>query len=147
MKRSFDSDTLGSIDGINFGANLLWNMTGLTSVRGTVRREIEETTVLGLNEAGDSVFSSGMVTTLISAEVEHELRRNLLLNASLSYTAQSFARTTRDDNILGGKLGVKYLLNRNFNMNAGYKYDYRDTNIQGQDYDRHSFMVGVTGQW
>ncbi|WP_417450175.1 outer membrane beta-barrel protein [Kordiimonas sp.] len=147
MKRSFDSDTLGSIDGINFGANLLWNITGLTSFRGAVKRSIEETTVQALDETGTLTYASGVVTTLMSARVEHELRRNLLLNGDVSYTMQSFSRTERDDDIWAAKLGVKYLLNRNFNVNAGYNYDYRDTTAQGQDYQRHTFRVGVTGQW
>jgi len=36
MKRAYDSDTLGSTDGINFGAELLWNVTGLTSFTGSI---------------------------------------------------------------------------------------------------------------
>ncbi|WP_262692799.1 outer membrane beta-barrel protein [Kordiimonas aestuarii] len=147
MKRSYDSDTIGSIDGLNYGADLLWNVTGLTSFRATVKRSIEETTVGGLNGNGVPTLASGVVTSLYSGRVEHELRRNLLLNGVLSYTTQDYRRTVREDDIIGAKLGMKYLLNPNFNVNAGYNYDYRSTNQQGQDYQRHSFMVGVTGQW
>lgn len=147
MKRAYDSDTLGSTDGINFGADILWNATGLTSFRGVLRRTIEETTVGGNGANGQFTTSSGIVNTLASGRVEHELRRNLLLNASVSYTRQNFELTVREDEIWGAKLGVKYLVNRNFNVNAGYGYDYRGTTQQGQDYQRHSFMVGIKGQW
>ncbi len=147
MKRAYDSDTLNNTDGINFGADLLWNATGLTSFRGTLKRSIEETTVGGNDSNGNFVNSSGIVATLVSGRVEHELRRNLLLNADVSYTRQNFELTTREDEIWGAKLGLKYLVSRNFNVNAGYGYDYRGTTEQGQDYERHSFMVGIKGQW
>ncbi|WP_417466069.1 outer membrane beta-barrel protein [Kordiimonas sp.] len=147
MKRAYDSDSLDNTDGINFGAELLWNATGLTSFQGTVKRSIEETTVGGNNSNGVFVNSSGIVATLFSGRVEHELRRNVLLNADVSYTRQNFELTTREDELWGAKLGLKYLLNPNFDINAGYSYDYRDTTTQGQDYQRHSFRVGIKGQW
>jgi hypothetical protein len=147
MKRAYDANNLASVDGVNFGASLLWNATGLTSVRVNVNRSIGETTVGGLNDNSIFTPATGVVNTLVSGRVEHELRRNLLLSSDLSYTRQSFSATIREDNIWGAKLGMKYLVSPNFNINARYGYDYRGTNQQGQDYQRHTFMVGVTGQW
>ncbi|MCJ9429953.1 outer membrane beta-barrel protein [Kordiimonas marina] len=147
MKRKFDSETMGSIDGIDFGASLLWNVTGLTSVRGTVKRDINETTVGGLDANGVPTYASGIKSTLVSLRIEHELQRNLLLSAEGSYTRQDFARTVRSDDLFNAKFGLRYLVNRNLRINAGYNYDYRNTTTKNQDYQRHSIMVGITGQW
>ncbi|TNE61439.1 MAG: hypothetical protein EP335_15765 [Alphaproteobacteria bacterium] len=147
MRREYDSETLGTTDGFNFGASLLWNPTGLTSVIGTVKRSIEESTLGGPDDNGDFVYASGYVATLFSLRFEHELQRNVLLSAGGSYTRMAYQRLARDDDQLQGSAGIKYLLNPNLNVNASYKYDYRDSSIQGADYSRHSFMVGLTGQW
>ncbi|WP_020400355.1 outer membrane beta-barrel protein [Kordiimonas gwangyangensis] len=146
MKRSYDSATLDTTDGVKFGAALLWNATGLTSFRASVDRSIEEST-LSEQIGGSEVFASGYVSTAISLRAEHELRRNVLLMAEGGYTKMDYQRITREDDVLKGRVGFKYLVGRNMNVNAGYNLDYRNSSIQGQDYTRHSFMVGLTGQW
>ena len=147
MKRSYDSDTLGDTDGVKFGASLLWNATGLTSFRAAVDRSIEESTLSGDDGMGNTEFASGYVSTTVSLRAEHELRRNLLLSADAGYTKMNYQRIDRDDDVLKGSFGVKYLVTRNMNVNAGYNYSYRDSSVQGQDYSRPAFMVGLTGQW
>lgn len=147
MKRSFDSETMGEIDGIKFGAELLWNVSGLTSFTGSIKRSIDETTVGGEDANGVFTNSSGITSTLFFGRVEHELRRNVLLNAQASYTKQNFERTVREDDLINFGVGAKYLLNPNVNVNVGYDYSYRDTTTQGQDYSRHAFMVNVKAQW
>ncbi|MFC4348521.1 outer membrane beta-barrel protein [Kordiimonas lipolytica] len=147
MKRTFDSETMGEIDGFKFGAELLWNVSGLTSFTGSIKRSIDETSVFGENENGVAIPASGIISTLVFGRVEHELRRNVLLNAQGSFTKQSFALTTREDDLINFGVGAKYLLNPNVNVNVGYDYSYRDTNVQGQDYSRHALMVNVKAQW
>jgi hypothetical protein len=147
MKRAYDSDTMGEIDGINFGAQLPWNVTGLTSFTGGIRRSIDETTVGGDNAVGDFTQASGIVSTNFNARIEHELRRNILLNVNGSYTKQDFELTIREDDLISFGAGAKYLINRNLSTGVRYDYKYRDTTQQGQDYSRHAVMVNVTAQW
>lgn len=147
LKRAYDSDTLKDTDGVNFGASLLWNVSGLTSFRGAVTRSVTETTLSGTNENGVRTFSSGILSTLVSGRVEHELRRNVLLFADASYTNQAFQLITREDDLIGFKLGTKYLINRNMNVDVGYDYKYRDTTEKNQDYSRHEVMVNLKAQW
>lgn len=138
LKRSFDSDTLGEVDGVGFGAQILWNPTGLTSFTGGIQRSIDETSI---------GVASGTLTTTFFGRVEHELRRNVLLFGEGSYTKQDYQNIVRDDDIVNLKVGGRYLLNRNVHVNVGYNYGNRNTTAPDQDYVRHSFMVNVKAQW
>lgn len=147
INQEFDNDILGKIDDITFGASLLWNPTGLTSVNVGVTRGISETIVADVDTIGTPTFASGILATTYSVGVEHELRRNFLVKADVRLSQQRFENTVREDDNYGAGLGARYLINRNFALNADYTWDYRSTNTQGQDFKRHVFMVGVTAQW
>lgn len=145
MERAYDSDTLGSTDGINFGAELLWNVSGLTSFTGSVKRSIDETVITD-PDSGDA--SSGITSTLFSGRVEHELRRNVLLHANASYTRLQFELIDRDDDMFNVGAGARYLINRN--LSAGVSYDYNSRSTEDsldQDFTRHALMVNVTAKW
>lgn len=149
ISQSYDSDTLAVADigDFTYGASLLWNPTGLTSVRGTVSRTVTETIVSGVDRNGDAAPAAGILGTLFDLQLEHELQRNILLKGTATYIKQNFENTVRDDDLFNATLGASYLLNRNFSLNANYTFNYRDTTAQGQDFKRHIFMVGLTAKW
>jgi len=147
VKRDYDSANFGDISDFKFGASLLWTPTGLTSARIAVNRDVIETTLSSANSAGVVVSASGILSTLYSLDLQHELQRNLLLNAKGSYTKMDFTNTLRTDDLINVGLGVKYLMNRNFSVNATYTFDKRDTTDANQDYNRHSFILGLSAGW
>lgn len=113
LSQSFEDPRLGTAGGLGLGANLLWNVTGLTSIRGTVSRTVEETIVLQ---------ASSFIQTAVSISVEHELLRNVLLSANFNYANQDYQDFGRVDDIYGVTLTGKYLLTRNLatTLNIGY---------------------------
>ena len=147
IKQNYDSDSLEGIDDFTFGASMLWNPTGLTSVRTAVVRSVTETTLAAENSAGLRVGASGVLNTLFSVDLEHELQRNVLLKGTASYTRSDYKNVIRDDDLFKATLGARYLLNRNFAVDAAYTFDARDTSESGQDYKRHIFMVSLKSQW
>lgn len=147
IKQEYDSDSLNNIDDFTFGASLLWNPTGLTSVRGTVKRTVTETIVQSVNAAGTPVAASGVLGTLFDLQLEHELQRNVLLKGTATYIKQNFENTVRDDDLFNASLGARYLINRNLSLDATYTFNYRDTTDQGQDFKRHIFSVGIRAKW
>ncbi|MBO6504244.1 MAG: outer membrane beta-barrel protein [Kordiimonadaceae bacterium] len=147
LRQEYDSDSLGEIDDFTFGANLLWNPTGLTSVNVGIIRAVNETIVLDRDANNTLAFASGVLATTYSLGIEHELQRNFLVKAGLSYGTQDFNNTIRSDDNYTANLGAKYFINRNFALNADYNWDYRNTNAAGQDFKRHVFMVGLTANW
>ncbi len=147
VKRDFDSANYGDVSDFKFGASLLWAPTGLTSARVAVDRNVVETTLRSANSAGVTVAAAGILSTLYSIDLQHELQRNLLLNAKASYTKMDFVNTVRSDDMTSLGLGAKYLMNRNFSVNANYSFDKRSTTDADQDYNRHAFMLGLTAAW
>lgn len=147
VKQSYDSNSLSNIDDFTFGASLLWNPTGLTSMRIGVTRLVQETVVADQDANGGLAFASGILGTAYRVDLEHELQRNVLVTAGAGYTKNSYANVVREDEDYAATLGAKYLLNRNLSLNADYSWQYRDTTAQGQDFKRHIFMVALKAQW
>ena len=147
VKRDFDSGALNDVSDFKFGASILWAPTGLTTAKFGVTRDVVETTVAAENAQGVTVPAAGTLTTSYSLRVEHELQRNMLLNANASFTNSAYVGTIRSDDITNLGVGAKYLVNRNFALNADYTYKKQDTDNIGQDYTRHAFIVSLTAQW
>ena len=74
QEQEYDDAALDDIDDYTFGAELTWNPTGLTTVTLSAERLIQETTVTA---------ASGYLSSNLGFRVDHELRRNILLNATL----------------------------------------------------------------
>lgn len=147
IKQTFDSDSLSGIDDFTFGGSLLWNPSGLTSVRGSIIRSVTETALFDENSAGLFTPASGVLDTLFSLQIEHELQRNVLLRGSASYTRSDYQNVVREDDIFNATLAATYLLNRNYRLEASYDFNFRDTTTQGFDFKRHIFMVGLKAAW
>lgn len=137
--RNYKSATYKDENGLAFGADLIWDVTPITSLDAGVVRSIEETTVNG---------ASGYVSTKYSVGAEHELKRNILLGLDLSYATNEYngalaGALEREDDISQVDTKVSYLLNRNVKLDTTYTYKNRNSNIAGQDYDANIVMVGV----
>lgn len=148
VKRDWDSATLaqaGNISDVKFGASLLWSATELTSVQFSIDRDVTETTVRGTGTGNTP--ASGILSTIYSVRMEHELRRNVLMNVSGSYSNLDFQNIGREDHMTKLGAGLRYMFNRNFSLNADYKYDKRATGVDNQDYKLHSFIVSLGAQW
>jgi hypothetical protein len=147
VKRDWNSASLVDVGDFKFGASLLWNATGLTSMKVAIDRDVTETTVNSNVGSDNEAFAAGILSTRYSVRLEHELRRNLLLGADVAFTRMDFVGTNRIDNMTNYGLGAKYLMNRTFSLNADYKFDRRATDERGQDYKRHSFIVSLSARW
>ncbi|WP_262693202.1 outer membrane beta-barrel protein [Kordiimonas aquimaris] len=147
INQEYDSDSLSDIGDFTFGASLLWNPTGLTSVRGAISRTVTETIVADLDPTGAPAQASGILGTVFDLQLEHELQRNVLLKGTATYIKQDFQNTVRDDDLFNASLGASYLINRNFSFDATYTFNYRDTTTLRQDFKRHIFMLGLKAKW
>ncbi len=129
----YDDNTLSTIEGITGGANITWNVTPLTTVEAGIARRVEETTTAG---------SGGFFATLYSVSADHELLRNLLLNANVALTENDYEQIEREDRIYEAGLSARYLVNRNFYASVGYQYRQRERNATlGDDADYTQNLV------
>jgi len=106
--QEYADSRLPTASGPSFGGNLLWNVTELTSIRGSIARTVEETIVAS---------ASSFLQTAVGLSAEHELLQNVLLTAGLTYVVQDFQGFSRTDSNYVAAAGARYLVTRN--LNAG----------------------------
>ena len=127
----FDDPSFDSVSGFDYGAALIWYPTELTTVRLDARRSFEATTLVDVG---------GVYTGVVELSVDHELLRNLVVGAQLSYVDESFEGSGRRDTLYGVKMTGEYKLNRNVAL--GLRYQYWDRN---SDLDVDSFSSNEVG--
>ena len=137
LRQNYDAAQLNSINNFDLGSAMLWNVTDLTSLRFGLKRSVQETT---------ENLSSGYVTTGATITAEHELRRNILLGANLSYSNNNYTgsagSTERDDDLYKTGLELGYFLPRpGLSVQTKYNYTERDSNIVNNDYTDNRFSV------
>ncbi len=111
--RSFASSLYGTRTAPIAEANVIYTPTGLTTLTGYVRRQIEDVQTEGT--AGYTFTTAGIV-------VDHELLRNVLLQGRGSFQAAEYfqATGTTTSYSLGG--GVNWLVNRRVRLSADYDF-------------------------
>lgn len=137
LEQTYDSSAFETISGISFGGALTWNPTGLTTVEVALDRTVEETTVSG---------ASGGLRTGGTVSVDHELRRHVIVSADGAYALTDYDSITREDRTGSGELGATYLFNRNLSSRAGYRFQWRRSNVTGADYDVQTFLISLTAK-
>jgi hypothetical protein len=122
LSQSYDDARLRNPSDLGFGAKLLWNVDGLTSIRASVSRTVQETIV-------DP--ASSILETDVSLGVEHELMRNVLLGADLTYSYQEYQGLARVDEVYGVDISGKYLFNHYLSAWLDARYHQRASNSVG----------------
>lgn len=129
---------LKTVSGLSGGLSLKWNPTGLTTVTSKGTRTIDET-VQGT--------SSGVLNTMVTLDVDHELLRNILLNVNVGYSINEFqGGNNRVDTGYNFGFGAKYLLNRHFYLASGYGMSSRTSDIANAGYTINSFSLTLGSQ-
>jgi len=129
---------IGSISNPDFGGNLTWSITRLTTLNFT-----------GLMQFNTGTPSSGGVTVTgpagnsylsrtFTVNADHELLRNLLLNLNATYINDSFQGITRADNSFTGGAGFKYFVNQNLFLGGLFSYERYISTVSGA-----SFTQGI----
>lgn len=113
-----------------FEATVIWQPTGLTTVTGRGLRTIED--AADENLAG-YVYTSGRL------EVDHELRRNILLTGYGSIQHADYLQSNGgNETFYGTGAAVTYLLNRHVHVALSYDFvDHNGQNGFGPDYLQH----------
>jgi hypothetical protein len=135
------NDNFENEGGLAGDIGITWTPTQLTTVNFTGSAGFDETTVVF---EGDR--SSGNLATALGVRVDHELRRNIRLNASVGYDRDDFQGTNRVDDTFRLGAGVTYLLNRNLSLNAAYGFDTRSSDAEDEEFDRNIFRIGITAR-
>jgi hypothetical protein len=105
IDRRYQAPIYRDISGLSAEARVEYFPTQLTTVGFNIRRTVQ-----------DSFFgnSSGFFATAAALRVDHELLRNLLLNAQVGYEQDDFVNQDSKSKVVRYSVGGRYLLNRDF---------------------------------
>jgi hypothetical protein len=144
LEQDYRSSALGTIRGIDLGANVVWNVTQITSVSLKGERTVQDTNFAIVGNAN----SPGYLHSTGGISLDHELMRNLLLNANAAYVNDSFKGIDRTDTGYDVGLGAKYLLNRNLYLGATVAREHRSSSGAAavNAFTRNIFLVRVSTQ-
>jgi hypothetical protein len=121
-----------------FAGELVWYATGLTTVKARAARRDVSTSLDG---------ASSKTQTNAGVEVQHELRRNVLLGAELSFINDDFRDIDRIDNRGIAGLSAEYLINNYASLVANYRYEQRWSDQENQDFNRNIVTLGLRGRF
>lgn len=140
FERDYDDPAIDTLDGLAVSGDLEWYVTQLTTLTFTARRDADDQ--VGI--ASGAPF----VTQELGARVDHELRRNIILNAGARVSERDYDAdlVDRTDDIVTYELGASYLMNRRVALNARFKHDEVESNgvDEGRDYDVNTVSVGLS---
>jgi hypothetical protein len=135
--QSYDDAAFSDVTGLSYGANIEWYMTPLTTITFDAASTVQETTTVG---------ASGYLDQTVGIRIDHELLRNVLLNARVAYSNDKYETIDRTDNTIVAGLGFDYLVNRNFTLGFGYDYTKKDSDAAGDDFTRNQIGITLTGK-
>ncbi|MEZ6002160.1 outer membrane beta-barrel protein [Hyphomonas sp.] len=102
-------DFFADVDGLSLDARIQWFPSRLTTVTFTGRRSVRDTGVFA---------SPSSLATSFGAEVDHELRRNLILSAQAGYTDYEYQEIDRTDEMSNFGVAAKYKMNKRLHVDA-----------------------------
>lgn len=116
VARRYDSPIYKDLKGVAAEAKVEYFPSQLTTVGLTVRRTVQDSYYFN---------SSGYFATAAAFRVDHELLRNLLLNAQLAYEVDDFTDDAGTIKIFRVSGGGRYLLSRTFGFGFMVGHDKR----------------------
>lgn len=125
LEQHFPQDVtspLQNVSGLDYGAELDWYVTPVMTVHLSGKRTLEDVTIADASVADNKA---------VKLSADYELRRNIIVQANLSYTESDFVGTTRKYTYPGAGLAVKYLVSNRVSLDLTYNYSKRSANISG----------------
>lgn len=139
-QQSYEESEFDTETGFNFGVNLTWLPTLLTTVTLTGGSDFQPTS----NDDSSSNYE-----TEVGLRIDHELLRNVLIGAEAGYVRNDYENTDRTDNRFDAGADITYLINRHFSVGAAYNFSKRDADgddAGDNEFDRNLFTLRVTAQ-
>lgn len=143
LRQVFTASALPSTSTPDGGGRLIWNVTRLTTLTFDGIRSFQT------SNPSVGFTGAGYLSTVLTATVDHELWRDLLFSANAAHENDAFQGISRNDDIITGVVGFKYLLNRNLYFGLSYTYQQRASSgsSAGLPYAQSIVMLRVSTQF
>ncbi|QPF91133.1 outer membrane beta-barrel protein [Bradyrhizobium commune] len=132
--RNYVDPRLSQLSGFLTSGSLIWNASGLTTVKFNTDTQIAETTIPG---------SSGVLVHTYAAEVDHDFRRWLTAIGKFTYGTYDYQGQNRNDKTYSIEGNLIYKLNRNVWIKGTLRHDILDSNVAGSSSQGTVVMLGV----
>lgn len=134
LSQNYQSSAIDTVSGVTFGADLLWNVTTLTSARLTVDRRVVDTA---------TTVSAGRLVTQYGLGVDHELLRNLIISADGQFARLRFNGLNRTDTETLAQFSARYLMNEYISLVLTAAREARNSPINFIDYRRNTVSLNL----
>ena len=115
--RNFNASQYRAITGPVAEASVAWNVTGLTTLTGTVTRAIQDSS---------DTSTAAVTESTALLRVDHEYLRNVLLQANAGLAVDQY-RNSGNQKLYTLGTGATYLVNRNMTLGGTYTFLRRDS--------------------
>lgn len=144
MHYSYPDPRLRSFGALSYHADLIWNVTPLTTIQGSADRRVDETL---------STSFAGNLRDEFKLDVRHELLRNLVLLADTRYA--SIRPTSVDAQAAAGQIlahshefeigaGAHYYIGRYIRLEANFLHTQRHSDDAGLAFRENVATIGIT---
>jgi hypothetical protein len=157
LVQNFASSGLGSTSSPDYGGQLVWSITPLTTLALSGLLTFNTGTPgVGLASPGTFLTSAGTflpsagnsyLSKVFTATASHQLLPNLQLSLTASYENDSFQGMTRTDNVFFVDAGVRYQTNRNLYLGSDFSYNERTSTASGLSYNQTILTLRVGTQF
>lgn len=136
-ERSYEDRRLPKLRGPTIDASLIYTPSALTTVKLTAGTTLNETTTPG---------ASGMLQRSFTAQISHDLFRNLNVTAQGSYLTNDYQGA--DISQRGYTAGVKltYRITRSIALRGSFSHEQLSGGSSGADYTANVYLVGLRFQ-
>jgi hypothetical protein len=132
IHRTYEDPNLPNIGGATLDGTLTWKMTGLTTARLTASSVVNESILQNV---------SGTLSRDVNVEVDHALRRWLIINGIAGYGRDEYVGLGRDDNRYFVSGGATYKFTREVSLKGELRHDWLTSNVSGAAYDSTSVLL------
>ena len=139
QEKDFDSNLRDDFSGFDWAGGVLWEPVEYASIELITRANTNETN-------GEGNFIRARTH---SVEWRHDWLERLRTSASVSWNNNRYEGqiidgfSIRSDDSLGFNASVYYQFRRWLNFEVGYKFNERDSNRDGIDYDSNQFIINA----
>jgi len=134
LRRQYRDPRLRDFSGPSVTAQLLWNVTPLTSVRLDVARTVEDTA---------SIDIAGNLRTRGSVAVDHELFRYVIITADAIYSHLSPNGSLPSSNELAFGISPRYLVNRHITVIGTMRHEQRTSDLSLFRFKQNTISAAV----
>lgn len=135
IEQDYEDAALPDIDGFSTDVVVDWFPTQLTTVTATASRGVYDAAVAG---------SGGFLGSAFGINVDHELRRNVVVSASVTWGTDEYFGIDREDDRWSATVSTTWFVNRNAGVRASVSHFEQESSGADGNQDFSSNVVGVS---